>query len=67
MEQADEWVIQYDEINQCLYTSLFWPYMPMRCTAEDVFELISFPVEMSFEKDRQLHAVSCPRKLRLGL
>jgi len=46
-----EWVIKYDDINQCLYTSLFWPYMPMRCMAKDVFELISFPVELHFEKD----------------
>jgi hypothetical protein len=47
-----EWMIKYDEINQCLYTSLFWPYMPMRCMAEDVFELISFPVELHFQKDK---------------
>jgi hypothetical protein len=48
-EQA--WTIHFDDINQCLYTSLFWPYMPMRCTAEDVFELISFPVEIHFHKN----------------
>ena len=28
--EHDEWVINYDDINKCLYTSLFWPYMPMR-------------------------------------
>ena len=33
----DEWTINYDETNNCLYTSLFWPYMPMRCTADNVF------------------------------
>ena len=49
--EADEWIINYDDINKCLYTSLFWPYMPMRCTAEDVFELISFPVELHFQKN----------------
>lgn len=48
--ENDDWIIAYDEANQCLYTSLFWPYMPMRCLAGDVFELISFPVEMHFEK-----------------
>lgn len=47
-----DWTIQYDEIDRCLYTSLFWPYMPMRCMAEDVFELISFPVELHFQKDK---------------
>lgn len=46
--EVDEWVITYDETNQCLYTSLFWPYMPMRCAAQGVFELISFPVELRF-------------------
>jgi hypothetical protein len=50
---SDEWSIHYDAANRCLYTSLFWPYMPMRCVAEDVFELISFPVELHFQKDRQ--------------
>jgi hypothetical protein len=46
----DDWIIGYDETNQCLYTTLFWPYMPMRCTAEGVFEMISFPVEMRFQE-----------------
>lgn len=50
--EQDEWVIHYDDINRCLYTSLFWPYMPMRCMAEDVFELISFPVELHFQKNK---------------
>jgi len=48
---ADEWIIKYDDANQCLYTSLFWPYMPMRCAADNVFELISFPVELHFQKN----------------
>lgn len=45
------WVIQYDEANGCLYTSSFWPYMPMRCISEYVLELISFPVELHFQKE----------------
>ncbi len=49
--EQDEWVIHYDETHQCLYTSLFWPYMPMRCVADDVIELISFPVELHFQED----------------
>jgi hypothetical protein len=48
--KAVDWTIKYDETGRCLYTSLFWPYMPMRCMAEDVFELISFPVEIRFQK-----------------
>ncbi len=48
----DAWIINYDDTNQCLYTSLFWPYMPMRCIADNVFELISFPVELHFQKNR---------------
>ncbi len=50
--EDDDWIICYDEVNQCLYTSLFWPYMPMRCVAENVFELISFPVELHFQQDQ---------------
>jgi hypothetical protein len=45
-----EWVIQYDKTKHALFTSLFWLYMPMRCMAENVFELISFPVELHFRK-----------------
>ena len=41
-------MIKYDETKKCLFTSLFWPYMPMRCAAQGVFELISFPVELRF-------------------
>jgi hypothetical protein len=48
----DEWIIKYDDANQCLYTSLFWPYMPMRCAADNVFELISFPVELHFQRNK---------------
>jgi hypothetical protein len=47
-----EWVINFDETNQCLYTTLFWPYMPMRCMGENTFELISFPVVMHFQKNK---------------
>jgi len=50
-EGEDDWIIGYDEANQCLFVTLFWPYMPMRCTADGVFEMISFPVEMRFVKD----------------
>lgn len=49
--ENDDWIIGYDQANNCLFTTLFWPYMPMRCMVEDVFELISFPVEMHFQKD----------------
>jgi hypothetical protein len=48
--EDDDWTISNDETNKCLYTSLFWPYMPMRCMAKDKFELISFPVELHFQK-----------------
>ena len=47
-----KWVINYDDTNKSLYTSLFWPYMPMRCMADNVFELISFPVELHFQKNK---------------
>jgi hypothetical protein len=50
--EDDEWTIHYDETGKCLYTSLFWPYMPMRCMADHVFELISFPVELHFQEDQ---------------
>jgi len=46
----EDWIIRYDGVNHCLYTTLFWPYMPMRCVADDVFELISFPAEMHFRR-----------------
>jgi hypothetical protein len=32
----DKWIINYDDVNKCLYTSLFWPYIPMKCIADDV-------------------------------
>jgi hypothetical protein len=50
--EAEEWTIKYDDINKSLYTTLFWPYMPMRCMAENVFELISFPVELHFQNKK---------------
>ena len=46
------WTIRYDDANQCLFTTLFWPYMPMRYTAENVFELISFPVALHFQENQ---------------
>ena len=49
--EDDQWNINYDDINKCLYTSLFWPYMPMRCLANNVFELVSFPVELHFQRN----------------
>jgi hypothetical protein len=48
----EEWHIHYDDVNKSLYTSLFWPYMPMRCIADNVFELVSFPVELHFERNK---------------
>jgi hypothetical protein len=50
--EDDNWIISYDDANKRLFTSLFWPYMPMRGIADDVFELISFPVELHFQKDK---------------
>jgi hypothetical protein len=50
--EAEDWTIHYDENNKSLYTTLFWPYMPMRCTTDNVFELISFPVELHFKKNK---------------
>lgn len=47
----EEWHIHYDDVHKSLYTSLFWPYMPMRCVADNVFELVSFPVELHFERN----------------
>lgn len=47
----ENWEIKYDDMNKSLYTSLFWPYMPMRCMADNIFELISFPVELHFSKE----------------
>lgn len=43
------WNIGMDKDNNCLFTSLFWPYMPMKCIDDDLFELISFPAEMAFQ------------------
>lgn len=51
-EDDDEWIVQYDDASQGLYTSLFWPYMPMKSMTESVFELISFPVEMHFQRNK---------------
>jgi hypothetical protein len=50
--EDDEWIIGYDDTNKCLYTTLFWPYMPMQCMADSVFELVSFPVELRFQKTK---------------
>lgn len=46
----EDWIIRHDGVNRCLYTTLFWPYMAMQCVAKDVFELISFPAEMRFQR-----------------
>ncbi len=50
--ETHKWQIHYDAENNRLYTSLFWDYMPMRCVAENVLELISFPVELHFEQSK---------------
>jgi hypothetical protein len=46
-----KWIIGYDDANKCLFTTLFWPYMPMRCIADNVLEFVSFPVELHFKND----------------
>lgn len=41
--------IKYDERNGKLYCSSFWPYMEMINISTDTFELLSFPITLSFE------------------
>lgn len=43
------WKIGFDDETKCFYTSLFWPYMPMKYIGNDQFELISFPVTLKFD------------------
>ncbi|HAW69957.1 MAG TPA: hypothetical protein DHD79_12440 [Firmicutes bacterium] len=43
------WKIGFDDSAKCFYTSLFWPYMPMKYIGDDQFELISFPVTLKFD------------------
>lgn len=43
------WTISYDP-GKGLYSSLFWPYMPMTCTDEATLELLSFPVTLHFSE-----------------
>lgn len=45
----DIWNISFDDKTQSMYTSLFWPYMPMRYTGNMCLELISFPVILRFD------------------
>lgn len=45
----DTWNIHYDENAKVIYTSLFWPYMPMSYMGKEAFELISFPVTLQFD------------------
>ena len=47
------WKISYDQERKEFYTSLFWPYMPMRYLGSDVFELISFPVRLEFDFSKE--------------
>lgn len=45
----DLWTITCDGMKKRVYTSLFWPYMPMKYVGNEEFELISFPVKMKFQ------------------
>ncbi|NLL48371.1 MAG: hypothetical protein GX249_07290 [Firmicutes bacterium] len=42
------WTIRYDEKSQPLYSSLFWPYMPMEYSGNDTLEFVSFPISLKF-------------------
>ena len=42
------WTIHFDERVKCLYSTLFWPYMPMKYLGEERFEFISFPIALQF-------------------
>lgn len=48
VDGEDKWYIHFDKEKNELYTSLFWPYMPMRYVGNNEFELISFPVTLRF-------------------
>lgn len=45
----DTWRIYFDDERKCMYTSLFWTYMPMKYIGNERFELISFPVTLQFD------------------
>jgi hypothetical protein len=45
----DTWSICFDDETKRIYTSLFWPYMPMKYIGNEQFELISFPVTLQFD------------------
>lgn len=45
----DIWHIGFDVDAKRMYTSLFWPYMPMKYIGSEQFELISFPVTLKFD------------------
>lgn len=45
----DTWNIFYEHDKKQIYTSLFWPYMPMKYIGYEEFELISFPVTLQFD------------------
>lgn len=47
-QKGHTWRISYDAKKGLLYSSLFWPYMPMEIIKENVLELISFPVTLHF-------------------
>jgi hypothetical protein len=49
----DTWEIRYDTESGQVFTSLFWPYMPMRFLGDAQFELISFPVTMKFDSGKR--------------
>lgn len=42
------WTISFDEQTELLYSSVFWPYMPMKYQGEERFEFISFPITLQF-------------------
>lgn len=48
----DTWNISFDQETKRVYTSLFWPYMPMRYMGNQEFELISFPVTLQFNEEQ---------------
>lgn len=45
----DTWSICFDDEKKQIYTSLFWPFMPMKYIGNEQFELISFPVMLQFD------------------
>ncbi|HKM34066.1 MAG TPA: hypothetical protein VJY54_04915 [Lachnospiraceae bacterium] len=45
------WKIEANDDGQ-LYSSLFWPYIPMKYVENDSFEFISFPVKIMFDESK---------------